>query len=239
MDAVLSGLPPYAQVTSEAELPCALSALGVPTDRPVLVCVGGAAGMDDADRARVEELIREQLAPVLQRRGAVVIDGGTDAGIMAILGRARSDRYLLLGVAAIGTVRLPGQVPSSPQAAALEPNHSAVLLVPGSDWGDESVWIARVAGYVAGRAPSATLVLNGGEITTGDIERSLEARRPVLVVDGTGRTADAIAQAATSRDGGERLRRLASSPLLTVVHRELAGDLARAVDLALQGDSAP
>ena len=62
-----------------------------------------------------------------------------------------------------------------------------------------------------------TLVVNGGEIAYADIEHSLEAGRPVIVLAGTGRTADAIAAAARGRDAGPRAARVAAVPGTRVV----------------------
>jgi hypothetical protein len=56
-----------------------------------------------------------------------VIDGGTDAGVMQLIGRARAasgGRFPLIGVAAEGTVMVPGAGTSSPDATELEPNHT-------------------------------------------------------------------------------------------------------------------
>jgi hypothetical protein len=98
--------------------------------------------------------------------------------------------------------RHPPRMRPAPGAAPLDPYHTQVILVPGDTWGDESPWLSRVAAAIASGWPSVTLVVNGGEITYGDIEHSLEAGRPVIVLAGTGRTADAIAAAAHGRDGG-------------------------------------
>jgi hypothetical protein len=35
-------------------------------------------------------------------------------------------------------------------ASILDPNHTHFLLIPGSDWGDESAWISKIATVVAG-----------------------------------------------------------------------------------------
>jgi hypothetical protein len=75
-----------------------------------------------------------------------------------------------------------------------------------------------VATALAGAAGSVTVVINGGEITLEDIRQSLAARRPVLVVAGTGRVADLLADARrTPAAAATRDRTLAESPLLHVV----------------------
>ncbi len=237
MDVEPGTTPPCARITAAAELPAALDALRVPPSRPTLVCVGGAGRMSEENLAQIEEVVGEQIVPVLERHGAVVVDGGTDAGIMRILGSVRAENqagFPLLGVAAVGTVRVPDHEPPNPDAADLEPRHTGVILVPGTEWGDESVWIARVATHLAGDAPSATLVVNGGQITYQDIEHSLAARRHVLIVAGTGRTADAIADAvANGRAADPRTAAIASSPLVGVARLDRPQEVATAVEDAL------
>lgn len=230
-------VPPHLRVTDAADVVEALATLGVSGHRPVLVVVGGASGMSEPDRGRVDDLVRTRLVPGLERHGAAVVDGGTDAGVMRLLGQVRTASaaaFPLLGVAAAGTVRLPGQEEAGPDAVDLEPGHTGVLLVPGTAWGDESPWIAEVAGRLAGPFASVTLVINGGEVTYSDVEHSLAAGRPVLVLAGSGRAADAIAEAARSRpDGPDRLARVAASPLVAVVRLDDPDGVAAALDAAL------
>jgi hypothetical protein len=197
-------------VATVDQLPLGLSRLGLGSTRPVLVSVGGASGLDARVADRLLALFRDRLAPLLDQLGAVVVDGGTDAGVMALMGQARRAaraRFPLLGVAARGTVRLPGE--SMGTGAALEPNHSHQLLVPGASWGDEIPWMNAVAMLLGVGHGSATLVAAGGRITRLDVEASLEHGRPTLVLAGSGGTADAIAGAgAHSGTSGEHSHRL-------------------------------
>lgn len=210
-------LPVLVRVGSTGELAPALDGLGLGPPRPALVLIGGAGGLDDDAARKLEVLFAEVLVPVISRVRAVAIDGGTDSGVMQLLGRARAGaEFPLVGVAAQGTVVLPGTPPGREDAAPLEPHHSHVLLVPGSDWGDESAWLARVATILAGPAPSVTILINGGEITFVDARHSLAAGRPVLVVGGTGRTADRIAAAVHGETGDSPAAELAASPLVHV-----------------------
>jgi len=189
-----------ARVTDLGELPAALTALGLARPRPVLVLVGGAAGLDPCLGPALAGLFRA-LGPVLHAAGAVVLDGGTRAGVMALMGEAAAETGIaLLGVAAIGTVRLPHTGPdgAAPAGAAdhradLDPGHDRFLLVPGEDWGDESPWIAAAASVLAGGLPNLTLVAGGGAVTARDLREGLRLGRPALVLAGTGGTADALA----------------------------------------------
>ena len=75
----------------------------------------------------------ERIIPALDEWGAAIVDGGTDSGVMKVIGLLRAAagaRFPLVGVAAEGTVILPG-TSARPDAAALELHHTQVILVPG------------------------------------------------------------------------------------------------------------
>lgn len=179
-----------------------LRVLGLQRPRPVIVLVGGAGGLDDSSLDRLRSLFAAGLAPLAGDLDAYVVDGGTDAGVMRLMGEARVEAgsaFPLVGVAATGTVTLPGESLPRPGAACLEPRHSHFVLVPGSEWGDESPWLARVASTLAGQSPSITVLVNGGETARKDASFSVASGRPVVSVAGSGRAADALADAV--RDG--------------------------------------
>ena len=189
---------------------------------PVLVVVGGAGGLapDDEDRLRV--LIRDYLVPVVVRVGASVVDGGTDSGVMRAIGSARSDAdapFQLVGVVAAGTVPSPGDGDAD-AGTVVDPNHTHIVLVPGTEWGDESPWLSDVASALSVGHPSVTLLVNGGEIAYADVQRSLLAGRPLIVLAGSGRAADDIASGVWGTPTNELAGQIASSPLVSVVSLE-------------------
>jgi len=227
---------PRVDVAEAADISGALDRLGLRRGRPVLVLVGGAAGMTDAHLETLRTVLQRSALPLLDRLDAAVVDGGTDSGVMRVVGQARRDAHAsfpLVGVAAKGTVNVPSDVTARPGAANLEPHHTHFMLVPGIDWGDESPWLADVADALSGAAPSVTLVVNGGQITFDDAAASLARGRPVLVLDGTGRTADAIARARTQHDGDPRATAIASSELTSVVAIDDAMGIGNALEGAL------
>ena len=203
------------------ELPAALELAGLTPELRVVVIVGGAAGMGQQDQRTVGDLLRDVVIPVIERQAAIVVDGGTDSGVMRLIGRARSAagaRFPLVGVAAAGTVVISGDSgPTSPDAAPLEPHHTLFLLVPGTEWGDEAQWISNVASVVSGSHPSVTVLINGGQVAYADAEGSLALGRPVVVLAGTGRTADAIAEARSGQGDDPRAIAIATSPLTSIV----------------------
>ena len=206
---------PTVRVARLEELESALHDLGLGDARPTLVLVGGAQGIDEDEAARLKPFFAE-LARTADNLGAAVVDGGTDAGVIRLLGRARAESggsFPLVGVVAGALVAPPGAAAGG-EGAPLEPHHSCFVLVPGRRWGDEVVWIARVAELLAGDRPSLTLLVNGGDVSFDDVTESVKAGRPVLVVGGTGRAADALAAALRNGTPNEQIRALASSGLV-------------------------
>lgn len=236
-----SAAAPLVDVHEVDQLSDALRGAGVAADRVVMVLVGGAGGMGEQDLLAVGDVLRTALLPVIARYNAVVVDGGTDSGVMRLIGRARSAAaagFPLLGVAATGTVVIPGGgEPESSDAAPLEPNHTLFVLVPGAEWGDEAPWISDVASVVAGTQPSVTVLINGGQIAYADAVGSLRRGRPVVVLAGTGRTADAIAEARASGGGDPRAVEIAASALTTIADVAEPDAVGAALEEALSGPS--
>ena len=208
------------RVEQEEDLPLALEKLGLHVPTRVLVLVGGAAGVPTVEADSLRSLFVEVLAPLAQELSTSVVDGGTDSGVMRLMGLSRSEigaTFPLVGVAAFGTVALPGGPTPSDDAAPLEPHHTQFVLVPGSVWGCESPWIARTAGKLADGASSVTVLVNGGETAWEDVHHSVIARRPVVVLAGSGRTADVLAAALQGRSTNDRARELCASGLIRAV----------------------
>lgn len=120
----------------------------------------------------------------------------------------------------------------------LEPHHTHFVIVPGDDWGAESPWIAHAATVLTRGAPSITVLLNGGQIAYSDVERSVQAGRGVVVIDGSGRTADAIASALSGATPDERASALEASGLIRSVSVDDPPGLAELLAAAL-GEPAP
>lgn len=204
--------------------------------RAALVVVGGASGMSPREIRRLEPLFSDALAPLAQQLGATVIDGGTDTGVMRLMGRARGEggwQFPLIGVI---VDELASHSSTSPSAAIdLEPNHTHFVLVPGSEWGEEASWLARLATVVASSDRSATVLVNGGEIAMADVRHSIDAGRRVVVLDGSGRTADALAAAVRGEQADPAATELAASGIVHVVDARDRNALAWLLDDLLSG----
>jgi hypothetical protein len=229
--------PRITRIGDEGDLLAALDQFELRRGSPVLVLIGGAGGMDEDDVRTLDIVLRHGVLPAVADRDATVVDGGTDAGVMRAIGQARfavSAGFPLVGVAAEGTVRAPGiGTPPIENAADLEPNHTHFVLVPGRVWGAESPWITHVADVIAAESPSVTILVNGGEIAFDDVSGSLERGRPVIVLAGTGRTADAIATAREAFHNDPRASRIAGSELTTIVPVQDVESVRAAVAAAL------
>jgi hypothetical protein len=223
------------RVSSPEELARAAQLLQLPTGLPVLVVVGGATGMSAWEADLLRGAVEDVLAPLAGRLDATVVDGATDTGVMRVLGRARARAprpYPLVGV-------VVDALAATDEAAGgdtpLEPNHTHFVLVPGERWGDESEWIGRVASVLAGEAPAATVLANGGDIAWNDVRYSLGDGRPVVALAGTGRTADMLASAVRGGAAGEPASTFAASGLVHAVDVSDRDGLARLVQDLLGG----
>lgn len=216
----------------EDELASIVDQLGLQRPVPVLVLIGGAGKLSRSDLIKVRSLFVKVLAPLAEVLGATVVDGGTDSGIMRMMGRARQKTrsgFPLVGVAPIGVVTLPDQPPPDPDSAPLEPNHTHFILTPGNAWGDESVWLAHTASVIAGDEPSITVLINGGEVTWADASEAVREGRPLIAIAGSGRTADILATSLEGKFTDERARRIVASGLLKSIDLRNSDDLARVI----------
>lgn len=189
----------WTSVASLAELDYALTKLGLNLPAPVMVLVGGAAGIEPCHEALIQQTV-SLLASLAEERGLIVLDGGTQAGVKAFMGAARTAsnyNFPLVGVAVEKLIHWHER-PASALSVALEPHHTHFLFVPGQDWGDESSWLSEAASNLSRNLPSLTILINGGEISRQDVQHSLQANRPVIIMQGTGRLADELATTLSS-----------------------------------------
>ncbi|MBC7875557.1 MAG: hypothetical protein H7Y59_00185 [Anaerolineales bacterium] len=177
-----------ANISDNNEIKEALVKLEVSYPKRVIVLVGGASGIGWLDKFPMKKAI-DVVTKLAEETNSVVIDGGTQAGIMTEIGKQRKQNkfsFPLIGV--VFDSLLMKEEPES----ILDPNHTHFFLVPGDDWGDESSWIAKIATVAAGSEKSITILINGGEISQHDVQYSIMENRPVFIMRGTGRLADEI-----------------------------------------------
>ena len=183
-----------------SDLEQATSELGLKGRYPVIVLIGGEI---DEQQADATQRAIQTISRVAEDMHAVVICGGTDMGVMAEIGQIRSQKgykFPLVGIPPEELVTWPGGPRSTKflwwgkQRWQLEPHYSHFILVPGSQFGDESPWIVDTATRLSKDQRSVTILINGGEVSRKDIQLSLENGRQVIVLSRTGRLADELAR---------------------------------------------
>ena len=175
-----------------------LKSLGIVQPHALIMVFGGAKGLDDSRNARLGELFTSAVAPAAAEAGALVIDGGTQSGVMAMMGEAlaRDGREShLLGIAPAGKVTYPGGPKDANigDGAPLEPNHSHFVLVESDKWGDETGTMFKLAEAL--KVAVVTMLINGGPIAENEALRGVRNGWPLLVVEGSGRFADELSAA--------------------------------------------
>lgn len=175
-------------ITDNKEILEALKGLEIPNPKTVIVLVGGAGGIGWLDKFPMRKAIGI-IARLAEETHSVVVDGGTQAGIMTEIGRQRKRNKFSFPL--VGVVFDSLLMKEKPQDI-LDSNHTHFFLVPGDDWGDESAWISKIATSISGDEKSITILVNGGKISRTDVEYSLLENRPTVIIRGTGRLADEI-----------------------------------------------
>ncbi|MEB3210542.1 MAG: hypothetical protein VKL39_04280 [Leptolyngbyaceae bacterium] len=178
----------------------ALHSMGLHQQRPTLVVIGGASHMTSEALSALIPIFNDVVAPLAEELELYVVDGGTDAGVIHMMGQGRlaiNGTFPLIGVAPEGKIRFPElSYPEDTdyERKELEPNHTHFALAPGDKWGNESPWIARVSTLLSGSHPSLTLLINGGKIAFTDLLENIKCERSAIILEGSGRLADNIAK---------------------------------------------
>ena len=207
----------------DASVQAIIDALGIVSPPAVILLFGGAAGLDDSRKAHLATLFAEGVTPVAVELGALIIDGGTQSGVMAIMGEAVAQHpgtCQLLGIAPKGKIAHPEIVGASAvsDGAPLEPHHSHFVLVESAEWGGETRTMLELAR--AFNAPTVAVLVNGGAIAADEALQSVRNGWPLLVLEGSGRFADELSEAV--RDGqsakSAEVREIASSGRVALFH---------------------
>ena len=179
---------PAVYVSAHKQIKLALAELDIPINKKVIVLIGGAGGIGVFDKFAMRKAVRI-IAKLAEKTKAIVIDGGTQAGIMSEIGKQRKRNHFSFPLIGVVFDKLLKQ--EEPKKI-LDANHTHFILIPGDAWGDESSWIAKIATVVTGKEKSITVLINGGKISAQDVNHSKKENRAVFVMRGTGRLADSI-----------------------------------------------
>ncbi len=175
----------------------ALAALDLPAYQGVIALHGGAQ-MEAALTARIAHFLAEGLSPLAEKEHLLVADGGTHAGTFAAMGEARRrmlGTYPLVGVCPYDTVTYANGPAPAEGRYPLDLNHSHFIFVDGGGFGVESELLVGLA--TAGLRTGVALIVNGGEIVAREAQMHAAHGTPVVVVRGSGRMADVLADRAS------------------------------------------
>jgi hypothetical protein len=181
----------------------ALGLLGFSINRPVIFISGGASKMSDRDIDLTQKIITE-VAHFAEEHNILVIDGGTESGVMKMIGDTRDRlgyQFPLVGISPLGVVSFPNY-PNPKSEAELEDNHTHFILVEGESWGDETVTIINAAYMISGenQYPAVGILVNGGKIAMQEMYLAstyphVKKHMALVIIEGSGRAADEISTA--------------------------------------------
>jgi hypothetical protein len=184
-------------VSASRDTPVAslIESLGISPPKNLILLIGGADELDQKLTSRLTQLFSRGIARAAADGEALIIDGGTQAGVMQIMGQSIVDRgrkSSLLGVPPAGKVTYPGGPPvTGNDSAPLDPNHSHFVLVDGNEWGSETETLFELA--AAFNVPVLAILVNGGAIAKDELLQSVRRSWPIIVIKGSGRLADEVA----------------------------------------------
>jgi hypothetical protein len=165
------------------------TALGITTPAPVVLISGGADTFDPAVQPKLTQLIGRGLLRAGRAASAVIIDSGTDAGVMALIGRAAgatAEPTPLIGVAPEALIQSSDISPVETHGSrvALAPNHTHFVLTQGEVWGAETPVMFDLAQAIAGKLP-VIVVMIGGQVALSEILHAVRRHWRVLIIQGS------------------------------------------------------
>jgi len=179
-----------------------------PLPRGVISISGGAKKFPRQIIKQTIRLAEEVIAPLAFEENLLVVDGGTESGVMKIVGKAfEKARYRhaiiigdscqnpLLGVVPERKVAYPGTRRSAQTYVPLDQNHFYfVMVMDASHWGEEVACMFSFLDYLTGqkRVPVVNLIANGGRITIKEAFHTVQQRQHLIVLEGSKRATEAI-----------------------------------------------
>ena len=165
---------------------------------PCSCIVGGADAIEPAADALIRPFFERGVAPAVEATGAIIVDGGTSSGVMAVAGETLGTSgvpVVLVGVAPAGRVTYPGgqRAEAAGSTTALEANHSHFILASSDHWGGETGLLFEVIEALAGSSRVVVLVAGGGAVTGGELLEGTARGWPIVVIAGTGGLAGSLA----------------------------------------------
>lgn len=181
------------------------AALGLAKARAFLMISGGASNMSETGLERLRTLLADGVARVAAEEQIALIDGGTQVGVMQMVGEGRAASggdAPLIGVCPATLVTWPGG-PVGDDLVPLEPNHTHFVLTDGDSWGAETDTMFALAAHLSADAPSLAILANGGAVARDEVVRNVREGREIVVIAGSGRLADEVAAVAKNPEGAD------------------------------------
>lgn len=172
-----------------------VQALSLPSYKAVLLLIGGADNIDPALQPKLSGLFNMGISRAATEAGALLLDGGTRAGVMELTGQmiANTDYAVpLIGVAPRDAVSYPG---GPATGTALDPNHSHVVLPEGKDWGSETRTLFGLLSALATKIPALIILVGGGTVSRQEMLQAVRHHWQVVVIKGSGGLADQLSSA--------------------------------------------
>lgn len=205
--------------------------LGFDRPRPTIYVTGGASAMSPEDMAATRNIVEKGLVTFAEEHDVIVIDGGTEVGIPILLGDARRKfryRFPLIGIAPLEMVNYPGH--NEGGEAPLNTGHSHFVLTAGDEFGDESEMITLLTHTLSGRGqyPAVGVLINGGNIAREEVYARTTNESisfPLVVIEGTGRFADLLANALyAGRSEDRQLQEIINTGRVQIVSIDAGAD---------------
>lgn len=190
-------------------------ALALPRSEAVILLVGGAALMEQPAEASLQALFTEGIASAASALDALIIDGGTKSGVMALMGHAvamQEHKPPLLGVSPEGRVKYLGKTASDggeEDSSELDSNHSHFALIQTDEWGEETPMMYELVQVLCRDRPSVAVLVNGGEIAKTELLYNVRQKRPIIIIEGSRRLADTIADLCHEKNAASSDQKLA------------------------------
>lgn len=152
----------------------AIAQLALADRTTTLVVNGGTVDEPGWPTADVTAALRAAVVELADLPGPVIVSGGTQAGLFALLGEVIADTGFdgpVIAVAPAGRIDGGHHTP-------LEPHHSHALLVDAPSWGDETHVLLRLIRLLSRRGPVVALIAGGGKQTLTEVRGHLAAGIP-------------------------------------------------------------
>jgi len=171
----------------------------------LLSLIGGARAF--AGNAAVLSELCEKIVDLAQEKGAWIVTGGTDCGVMSAIGKKATERNIItIGITVSGAVKGAtlieaeyekedkidyNKIPDDPNITNLEPNHTHFFLVKGNKYGDEIRSRVKIEKEICPLC--VTIMIEGGGLTVKEADAAIKFNWPLIVISSTGRGADDVA----------------------------------------------